>query len=487
MAVVIFGAIIVASLALALLASRGRDVLDIEEYIVGGRSFSGFLLFFLAVGEIYSIGTMVGLPGGIYAKGASYGIWFLGYILLAYPVGYFLAPLIWRAGKRYGALTFPDVLKSHYSSRMLEVVAALTTFAFLIPWAELQFTGLQVALAALGFDISRTLATVVAAIIAGAYIIVSGVRAPAFISILKDILLFGAIVVIGIVVASAAGGVANVFDAVERLKPSSLTVGGGESLTFTLTTIVFQAFGFMMTTTAYIFTGRSESTVKRTYMVMPVHAHVSISRFGRVLCREYGAEPEATQYRALLRRGTVAASLVDRPRSGGGRPFGFAHPRHTELTAWLHALAEHHAGSARDLSAEVDADNAGSLPGRHGNTHYTGSHADAEPHLRRVLLHHPVARGVVRGPLRKAVQRRGPHRRSNRRKYSGSIVIFPASKHSRYQHRAYSVADQLPGNLRRERGAKERVFTHAGGHVQRSGTAESRGERLVTDTSQLVV
>ena len=271
MAAVIFGAIILASLVLALLASRGRDVLNIEEYIVGGRSFSGFLLFFLAVGEIYSIGTMVGLPGGIYAEGASYGIWFLGYILLAYPVGYFLAPLIWRAGKRYGALTFPDVLKSHYSSRTLEVVAALTTFAFLIPWAELQFTGLQVALAALGFDISRTTATVVAAIIAGAYIIVSGVRAPAFISILKDILLFGAIVVIGIVVASAAGGVSNVFDAAERLKPSSLTVGGGESLTFALTTIVFQAFGFMMTTTAYIFTGRSESTVKRTYMVMPLY------------------------------------------------------------------------------------------------------------------------------------------------------------------------------------------------------------------------
>ncbi|MEJ7872989.1 MAG: hypothetical protein WKF67_12090, partial [Rubrobacteraceae bacterium] len=118
MATLIFGAIIVASLVLAFLAARGRDVLQIEEYLVAGRSFSGFLLFFLAVGEIYSIGTMVGLPGGIYANGATYGIWFLGYILLAYPVGYFLAPLVWRAGERYGAMTFPDVLKSHYRSRL---------------------------------------------------------------------------------------------------------------------------------------------------------------------------------------------------------------------------------------------------------------------------------------------------------------------------------------------------------------------------------
>ena len=42
---------------------------------------------------------MIGFPSGIYANGASYGIWFLGYILLAYSLGYFLAPLVWRAAK----------------------------------------------------------------------------------------------------------------------------------------------------------------------------------------------------------------------------------------------------------------------------------------------------------------------------------------------------------------------------------------------------
>jgi SSS family solute:Na+ symporter len=185
MTLVVFAAIIVTSLVIAFFAARGQDVLKIDEYLVAGRSFSGFLLFFLAVGEIYSIGTMVGLPGGIYAEGAGYGVWFLGYILLAYPVGYFLAPLVWRAGERYGAMTFPDVLKGHYRSRLLEVVAALTFFAYLIPWAQLQFTGLQIALGALGFEISPQAATIVAAVIAFAYIIFSGVRAPANISVLK--------------------------------------------------------------------------------------------------------------------------------------------------------------------------------------------------------------------------------------------------------------------------------------------------------------
>jgi solute:Na+ symporter, SSS family len=272
MAVVVFGAIIALSLFVAFMASRGRDVLQIEEYLVGGRSFSGVLLFFLAVGEIYSIGTMVGLPGGIYAEGAGYGIWFLGYILLAYPVGYFVGPLMWRAGKRYGAMTVPDVFKGHYGSRLLEVVAALSAIVFLVPWGQLQFTGLQVALRALGFSISPTTAVVVAALIAFAYIVVSGVRAPANVSILKDILLFAAIVIAGIAAASAAGGVSVVFEGAREVNPSSLSIEG-QALTFALTTIVFQALGFYVTplTVPFLFTGRSEGTVRRTLIPMPLY------------------------------------------------------------------------------------------------------------------------------------------------------------------------------------------------------------------------
>lgn len=42
-------------------------------------------------------------------------------------------------------------------------------------------------------------------------------------------------------------------------------------MTFVLTTIIFQAFGFITVTTPFIFTGRSEATVKRTYIAMPLY------------------------------------------------------------------------------------------------------------------------------------------------------------------------------------------------------------------------
>jgi SSS family solute:Na+ symporter len=152
------------------------------------------------------------------------------------------------------------------------VVAALSAIVFLVPWGQLQFTGLQVALRALGFSISPTTAVIVAALIAFAYIVVSGVRAPANVSILKDILLFTAIVVAGTAAASAAGDVSEVFEGAQELNQSSLSIEG-QALTFTLTTIVFQALGFYVTplTVPFLFTGRSESTVRRTLIPMPLY------------------------------------------------------------------------------------------------------------------------------------------------------------------------------------------------------------------------
>ena len=82
--------------------------------MTAGGSFGAFLVFFISVGEIYSIGTMIGTPGSIYANGATYGLWFICYILLAYCVGYFMNPAIWRMGQLSGATSIGDVIGWRY-------------------------------------------------------------------------------------------------------------------------------------------------------------------------------------------------------------------------------------------------------------------------------------------------------------------------------------------------------------------------------------
>lgn len=269
MASFVFLAIIVCSLIVAFAAMRGHDMHDLKEYLVASRQFGGFLLFFLGVGEIYSIGTMIGFPGGIYAKGPTYGIWFLGYILLAYPVGYFINPLIWRAGQLYNAMTLPDLFKGHFNSRALELTVTITAILFMVPWGQLQFTGLIVALHGLGWNLNPLALSLIAAALAFAYIAASGIRAPAMVSIIKDVLLVLALVVTGIAAASA-GGLSHIFH------DAGLHVHNQMNVTqqrFSMSTIFFQALGFYLFPFSIpnIFTARNEQTIRKAQIFMPLY------------------------------------------------------------------------------------------------------------------------------------------------------------------------------------------------------------------------
>ena len=128
---VAFLGIILFSLGLALLSKRGHIRQRAEDFFVASGQFNAILFFFLAVGETYSITSVLGYPGGLYANGTSFATWFLGYILLAFVVGYFLNPLIWRAGRIHGAVTLPDLFRRHFDSRLLEVVVACAALLFL--------------------------------------------------------------------------------------------------------------------------------------------------------------------------------------------------------------------------------------------------------------------------------------------------------------------------------------------------------------------
>jgi len=110
MIVVTFVLVLLVALGLGIYSRRGAGKTT-ADFLVGGRKFGGILLFILVVGEVYSIGTVIGFPGGVYAEGAGFAIWFMGYILLGYPIGYFLLPLLWKVGRKHNAMTLPDNLQ----------------------------------------------------------------------------------------------------------------------------------------------------------------------------------------------------------------------------------------------------------------------------------------------------------------------------------------------------------------------------------------
>jgi SSS family solute:Na+ symporter len=248
-----------------------------HDIMTASGSFGPFLLFFISVGEIYSIGTLLGGPGAIYARGANYGTWFICYFPLAYAVGYFLNPLIWRLGKLANGVTVSDILGWRYNSKAIQVLSAVIGILFLIPWIQNQFAGLAILMNYLGLGISFELAVVLSAVVAFLYIAVAGIRAPAYVSILKDILLIGAVALVGAAaIISMPGGVGEIFRQVAVKMPKMLTVTAKPitaGATFTLSTILFQMVGFYVLpiTMQGTLSSKNETILRRNAIIMPLY------------------------------------------------------------------------------------------------------------------------------------------------------------------------------------------------------------------------
>lgn len=277
MALFVFLCIIALSVVLAILARRGVLVNNINELLVASRGFSSILLFFVTVGEIYGIGTLIGVPGAVYSKGSSYLIWFIGYILLAYPVGYLLNPRIWRLGKISGSVTIGDFFGWRFESKWLGLMIAVFSILFLLPWAQIQFAGLSIIIRYLGVEINNSLAVIVASIVAFTYVGLAGIKGSAYVAILKDCLMVLAIIIGGVVaVVHMPGGLEGIYREAFVKFPNHLTIVTepiDKNVTFLISTILFQSVGLYMFPFIfqYIFAGGSEKIVRHNQVIMPLY------------------------------------------------------------------------------------------------------------------------------------------------------------------------------------------------------------------------
>ncbi|WP_113718239.1 sodium:solute symporter family protein [Arthrobacter dokdonensis] len=271
MTIAMFVVVLLLAVAIGLYSRVGAGK-STADFLVGGRSFGSVVVFIMVVGEVYSIGTIIGFPGGVYAHGVGFAVWFMGYILLGYPIGYFLLPLLWKAGRQYDAMTLPDIFRGHFNSRPLELTSALVGVVFLIPWAQLQLTGLEVALNGLGLGLTPLVTVLIGVGISLVFVLLSGIRAPAFVSFLKDFALIAVILVVAGFVLNKVPNVATIITHA-NVGTEHTTIPGGAPMLNTVSTLLFQTIGFYMFPFVIqaVLSGKSPVSIRRTQIVMPLY------------------------------------------------------------------------------------------------------------------------------------------------------------------------------------------------------------------------
>jgi SSS family solute:Na+ symporter len=254
-----------------------RRKMDLEQWTVGGRGFGGVLMYLLMAGEVYTTFSFLGASGWAYSRGGP-TLYIMAYLTLAYVVSFFILPPIWEVGRKHGLQTQSDFFRMRYGSKYLAAFVCVIGIVFLIPYLQLQLTGLGIIVSITSFDgVGRTPAMVISVVLLTAFVFASGVRAVAWVSVLKDLLMVFAALSIGIGIPYIHyGGIGPMFAALAHARPAHLTMPGATANlghTWFITTVLLTSLGGYMWPHAFgaAFTAKSGDTLRRNAVVMPLY------------------------------------------------------------------------------------------------------------------------------------------------------------------------------------------------------------------------
>ncbi|MBU6397129.1 MAG: sodium:solute symporter [Rhodospirillales bacterium] len=217
LATIIFLLLVLFVIILGFFAGRWQsgNLAHIEEWGLGGRRFGAWISWFLIGGDVYTAYSFIAIPALIYGVGAV-GFFAVPYTIVCYPILYLVFPKLWSVAQKHGYITGPEFVRGRYGNRWLALAIGITGIAATMPYIALQLIGMQVVIGALG--IPGHIPLIVAFAVLAAFTWTSGLRAPAIISIAKDLLIYITVIAMIIAIPIKMGGFGNIFSYIPPAK-----------------------------------------------------------------------------------------------------------------------------------------------------------------------------------------------------------------------------------------------------------------------------
>ena len=203
---------------------RPDEMNHLDEWGLGGRSFGGWVTWFLIGGDLYTAYTFVAVPALLYGAGAT-GLFALPYTVVVYPLVFLVLIRLWSVSHVHGFVTPADFVRARFGSSTMALLVAITGILATMPYIALQLVGLEAVLKAMGVEGKWPIT--IAFLILAIYTYNSGLRAPALIAFVKDALIYLVIIVAIIVIPYKLGGWDVIFGAAEKKFGASPTAADG--------------------------------------------------------------------------------------------------------------------------------------------------------------------------------------------------------------------------------------------------------------------
>ncbi|CAM2153055.1 Monocarboxylate transport permease protein [Pararobbsia alpina] len=275
-AMAVFIAFFVLVTVIGFLAARWKagDLNQLHEWGLGGRQFGVVISWFLVGGDFYTAYTVIAVPALVYSVGA-YGFFALPYTIIVYPFVFAVMPKLWKIAHEKQHITGADFVHGEYGGKWFPAAVAITGIVATMPYIALQLVGMQVVIKSLG--VSGELPLIIAFVILALYTYASGLRAPAMIAFVKDIMIYIVVIAAVVIIPEKLGGYSNVFHAADTyfqakggptgivLKPTQFTAYASLALGSALA-----AFMYPHTMTA-ILSSSSATTVRKNAIFLPAY------------------------------------------------------------------------------------------------------------------------------------------------------------------------------------------------------------------------
>src|SRR5271170_8000906 len=194
---------------------RKGDLDQLHEWGLGGRRFGTLITWFLVGGDLYTAYTFIAVPALAFGAGAL-AFFAVPYTIVIYPILFLVFPRLWHVCHKHGYITAGDFVKGRFGNRWLALAITVTGIVATMPYIALQLVGIQVVIGALGISgtgFMADLPLLIAFAVLAAFTYSSGLRAPASIAIVKDILIYITAFAAVIVIPAQLGGFGKIFAA----------------------------------------------------------------------------------------------------------------------------------------------------------------------------------------------------------------------------------------------------------------------------------
>ncbi len=255
----------------------------LDGWIVNDRKMGPVLTWFLLGTEIYTAFTFLGIAGFAFSNGG--GIFYtVAHNDIAFALGFFVLPAIGLLGRKFGYVTQPDFVAGRYQSKWLGVVIAFSGAIIMIAYVDLNIRALGAILGVMtNYKLSEIVAEVIGFSVLSLAVLMGGIRGSAWQSVIKDILMFGSIGAIFLMVPySYFGGFEAMFHRMMTEVPERIVMPGPNpqyGLSWFWTTVLLHALGQWMWPHFFnvAFSARDTRTLKLQAVFMPIYQLVKIA------------------------------------------------------------------------------------------------------------------------------------------------------------------------------------------------------------------